>query len=435
MGGTIGADLYVASAFGADLGSSGLFVWGAGAVMAMAVAMAFATCALVVPGNGGPYLYARRAFGPLAGFMAGWAVLVAQWSSLVALPIAFSRYLQSMIAAAAAWPPWWTSPVRAGFLLLVALAIYQGPRLASLITDLLTVARLLPLLVVVAGGLAWAALHPGRALANLLPLQLPPWDAAGALLVPVFWAYAGFEVGSIPAGQVRNPHRTIPLALILGTAACAALYLLANLTTLLVLSRTELAGNTAPLVSCARGVAAGLLPRWKPAAAVAELVLGTGVLVSTLGTAAAITFAATHLLVAMAATGLLPPALGRLHPRRGTPDAALATLVAPAVAASALATISSVVGTAVICSAFAYLATALAAWRLSTSRPGKAAAAGAVVVCLFVFCLTDPAVLAAGVCLLGLGGLVYLTRRRLPAPSPDLWVEAFTALAAPAPPS
>jgi len=429
MGGTIGADIYVASALGAHLGSSGLFVWAAAAAMAMAVIMAFAVCALAVPDTGGPYLYVRTAFGPLAGFMAGWSVLVAQWAALVALPVAFSRYLQAL-AHDATWPGWFVPATRVLFLLAVTAAVGRGPRLATFVTDLLTLARLVPLLLVMGGGLTWAALHPARALDHLLPLEPPSLDAGRSLLAPVFWAYAGFEVGSIPAGPVRNPRRTIPLGLTLGMAAASAIYLLVNLTVVLVVDPAELDSGTAPLVSCARDTAAGLLPFCPQAPAAAELLLGMGVLVSTLGTATAVAFAVTHLAAAMAGTGLLPPALGRVHPRLGTPVTALAALVGPAALASTVTGLFSIVSTAVVCSAFAYLATALAAWRLGRSAAGRLAAALASAACLLLLSLTEPRATAAGTALLAAGGLLYAVRRRVPAPAPEAWVETFTALVA-----
>ncbi|MDI6824983.1 MAG: APC family permease [Bacillota bacterium] len=432
MGGTIGADVYVASALGAHLGSSGLFVWATGAVMAMAVIMAFAVCALAVPDTGGPYLYARRAFGALAGFLAGWAVLAAQWAALVALPVAFSGYLQALVGENA-WAPWCAAATRVGFLLAVTLAVCHGPRLATLITDLLTVARLVPLVLVLAGGLTWAALHPAESLDHLFPLRLPPLRAGCAMLVPVFWAYAGFEVGSIPAGQVKEPRRTIPLGLILGMAACSAIYLLANLTAVLVVPPAELVVSPAPLMSCAREAAAGLLPFWPQAPGAAEFLLGIGVLVSILGTATAVAFAVTYLVTAMACAGLLPPALGRVHPRLGTPVTALAVLTAPAALASLAAGLLSIVSTAVVCSAFAYLATALAAWRLSPSPAGRLLAALAAAACLILLSLTEPRITAAGVGLLALGGILYAARRHIPAPTPEVWVETFTPLVALAP--
>ncbi|MBC7339198.1 MAG: APC family permease [Firmicutes bacterium] len=432
MGGTIGADVYVASALGAHLGSSGLFVWAAGAVMAMAVIMAFAVCALVVPDTGGPYLYARRAFGPLAGFLAGWAVLAAQWAALVALPVAFSGYLQTIVGQHA-WLPWYGAATRVMFLAAVALAVCHGPRLTALINDILTVARLVPLLLVLVAGLTWAALHPTQALDHLSPLRPPPLRAGCAMLVPVFWAYAGFEVGSIPAGQVKEPRRTIPLGLILGMAAASAIYLVVNFTTALVVPPSELVVSPAPLMSCARGVAAGLLPFWPQAPGAAELLLGIGVLVSILGTATAVAFAVTYLVAAMASARLLPPALGRVHPRLGTPVTALLVLTVPAALASMASGLLSIVSTAVVCSAFAYLATALAAWRLNPTLAGRLLAALATAACLILLSLTELGVLAAGAGLLALGGLLYALRRHLPAPAPGVWVETFTPLVALAP--
>jgi amino acid transporter len=94
VGAIIGADIYVASAFGAqNLGPFSLVVWVFGGIIAIVIALCFAQCAALLPKVGGPYAYAKEAWGPFAGFVVGWALWLAEWVSLAVFPLAFVQYL------------------------------------------------------------------------------------------------------------------------------------------------------------------------------------------------------------------------------------------------------------------------------------------------------------------------------------------------------
>src|SRR5512136_3355116 len=94
VGSIIGADIYVASAFGAGLlGPFSLVVWVAGGIIAIVIALCFAQCAALLPKVGGPYAYAHAAWGNFAGFIVGWSLWLAEWMSLAVFPVAFVQYL------------------------------------------------------------------------------------------------------------------------------------------------------------------------------------------------------------------------------------------------------------------------------------------------------------------------------------------------------
>src|SRR5512136_1064247 len=98
VGAIIGADIYVASSFGAGLlGPFSLVVWVAAGLIAIVIALCFAQCAMMLPKVGGPYAYAKRAWGPFAGFIVGWSLWLAEWISLAVFPVAFTRYLSFFI--------------------------------------------------------------------------------------------------------------------------------------------------------------------------------------------------------------------------------------------------------------------------------------------------------------------------------------------------
>jgi len=94
VGAIIGADIYVASSFGAaNLGPFSLLVWVVAGVIAIVIALCFAQCAALLPKVGGPYAYAKEARGPFAGFIVGWSLWLAEWVSLAVFPVASTRYL------------------------------------------------------------------------------------------------------------------------------------------------------------------------------------------------------------------------------------------------------------------------------------------------------------------------------------------------------
>src|SRR5574340_345545 len=94
VGAIIGADIYVASSLGAQyLGPFSLAVWVVAGIIAMIIALCFAMCAALVPKVGGPYAYAKEAFGPFSGFIVGWSLWFAELISLAVFPLAFTQYL------------------------------------------------------------------------------------------------------------------------------------------------------------------------------------------------------------------------------------------------------------------------------------------------------------------------------------------------------
>lgn len=98
VGAIVGADIYVASSFGAEyLGPSSLLVWIVAGVIAIVIALCFAQCAALLPRVGGPYAYAKEALGSFAGFIVGWSLWLAEWISLAVFPVAFTRYLMFFV--------------------------------------------------------------------------------------------------------------------------------------------------------------------------------------------------------------------------------------------------------------------------------------------------------------------------------------------------
>ena len=94
IGTIVGADIYIAAAFGAGLlGPASLLAWVLAGIMALLIALCFAECSSLTPRVGGPYAYAREAFGDFTGFMVGWSLIIASWAAIAVFPLAFVAYL------------------------------------------------------------------------------------------------------------------------------------------------------------------------------------------------------------------------------------------------------------------------------------------------------------------------------------------------------
>jgi APA family basic amino acid/polyamine antiporter len=143
IGAIIGADIYVASSFGAGFpGPFSLVVWMVAGLIAIVIALCFAQCAMMLPKVGGPYAYATRALGPFAGFIVGWSLWLAEWISLAVFPLAFTRYLMFFIPNLDVVSQ---SLVKVLFVAFLAVTNIVGVRAAGKINDALTLLKLAPL--------------------------------------------------------------------------------------------------------------------------------------------------------------------------------------------------------------------------------------------------------------------------------------------------
>lgn len=364
VGAIVGADIYVASAFGSGrLGPAALIGWIIAGCMAMTIALSCAQCAMVVQRVGGPYAYVGEAFGPFPGYLVGWSLWLAEWTSLAVFPIAFARYLQVFLPD--------LSPVQVGlakalFVAFVTITNLYGSRIAGLINDALAAFKLVPLLLLTALGLLFVVLHADSLQANLSPFFPKGLQELGPALVLIFWAFAGFELATIPSGEVRNPRRTIPLAILIGMLIVTVFYLLTNFVLLSVVRWNALATTQAPLTQVFGVIISRLIPGFTA--------LGTGfmtlsALVSIAGSDESGTLGTSRLAYAMAADGLLPKVFARINPANQTPYVALLFQNASALVAALLGTLGGLIRVAVFFLGVAYLATSLAAIALRHRNP------------------------------------------------------------------
>jgi amino acid transporter len=365
VGGAIGADIYVAGGFGAQfLGPLSLLVWVLAGVMAITIALAFAHCAALTTEAGGPYAYAKEAWGPFAGFTVGWSLWLAEWVSLAVFPVAFVRYLSFFLPNLDAVTQ---LTVKVLFVTFLAVTNIVGTRAAGKTNDFLTLLKLGPLLLFIGFGLFYMFLNPANTVSNFLPFSPLGLSGFGATLVIVFWAYAGFELSTIPANVIEDPEKTIPKAMVLGMTIVTVFYLLTNLVLFGVLSWTKLAVDTAPLASAAT-VAFGLIAL----AVIGGWILGGGALICVSGSDESGMIGTASLGYALAVEGLFPKSFSKTHKRFKTPYVAILVQSATTLVASIIGSLDLLVATSVFLLAIPYFATSLSIFplRKKNLKPG-----------------------------------------------------------------
>ena len=247
VGNSIGSGVFLLPAALAPFGINSLLAWLFTAAGAMLLAVVFSTLSHAYPKAGGPYAYAHAAFGPLAAFIVAWGYRISIWVGNAAIATGAVSYLTPLM-------PWIaTVPGASAAVTLLALWVltfvnWYGVTASGWVQGVTTVLKLLPLFAIAAMGLI--SLHPAELAATLdIPLSVSGITAAATLTL---WALLGLESATIPADKVRDPGRTIPRATLWGTAATAAVCIIACGTVLLVVPPAVLERSNAPFVDVAR---------------------------------------------------------------------------------------------------------------------------------------------------------------------------------------
>jgi APA family basic amino acid/polyamine antiporter len=308
-----------------------LWVWAAGGLLTLAGALTYAELGVLFPRAGGLYHYLREAYGPLPGFLYGWiAFLVIMSGGIAAIAIAFGQYLASFVPSLGQtlWTlslPWGSSlePLEitgvqlaaVGAIALLTAVNHLGLEEGTWVQNALTVLKVGSILAFGALGLL-APLAPIAERVAVSGSGAPSLPGGGALLVAfgtamiaALWTYDGWYGLTCSAGEVRDPARSLPRGLILGTAAVIGLYLLLNLAYVRALPIAELAA--APRVG--EAAAAAL---FGPGGA---RLVSLAVLVSAFGCLSATILYSSRIYLPMAADGLFFRSLATVHPRFRTP--------------------------------------------------------------------------------------------------------------------
>ena len=313
VGGIIGGGIFLNPGIVAQRTESGLallLMWAAAGLLTLLGALCYAELGARRPQAGGSYVYLREAFGPLAGFLFGWTMLLVIYSgSTAAVATIFASYAAALFGL----PPGWALPLTVGGLVFVTGINLFGIRLGAQIQNLFALLKLLAVAVLVACGLFFAGAGHGPVL-----VADPARQGVGFIgaALPVLFAYSGFTYLNNLAGEVREPQRTLPRALALGMGLVILAYVLVNVAYLAVLGHAGLAASSAPAADVMQQVTGP----------VGAKVIALGVAISTLGFCNITLVAGARVLQVMGEDGLFFSAVARLHPRWRTPNIALLLL-------------------------------------------------------------------------------------------------------------
>jgi APA family basic amino acid/polyamine antiporter len=358
VGSIVGADIYIASALTAGLlGPAALLVWVVAGLCASVIALVFAYCSYYVPRVGGPFAFVSEAFDDFFGFLTGWSIWIAEVISLPVFAIAFTKYLQYFIAL-----DFYQEIVIKGlFLFILTYVNIRGVKAAGKINDILTIIKLVPLIILIVVGFGFFLIHPSTLTQNYIPFAPNGFSNFGAALVLIFWAYVGFEMGTLPASEVRNPKKTIPKAIISGMIIVILFYLLTNIVVYGVINWRELSFSSTPLV-LAGGIILGT---------VGAILMAFGALVSVSGSDESGTLGTARLSYAMAIDGLFPKIFSKVHTKFKTPYMALAIQGIIAFILSIYSQLTQLISFSVFNLAFAFLLTCLSLLVLRRSTTKK----------------------------------------------------------------
>ena len=408
----------VPATIAAAIPGSGLMtlVWIVGGIISLLGALSVAELAASYPEAGGQYAYLREAYGPVWGFLYGWANFsIINTASIAAIAVGFARYLGFFVPLSEVAIRLIAVMSSAG---LTALNC-RGVRLGATPQNVLTTLKIGALAALIGA----AFVLPGGGAANLQPLW-PPSDPTdwirpfGVALVAVLWAYDGWIETTYVGSEIKDPGRNLPRSIILSTLIVILFYVLASMAYSYVLSPARMAGSTLVASDAAR-VTLG--------AAGAGFVV-VAILVSTLGANNGIILTAARIPYAMARGGLFFRAQGLVHPRFATPVVALLTQGAIAATLALLGTYDQLITCVVFAQFVFYALSAAAVIRLRIRAPGLPRPyrtwgypVTPVVFIAFAVWLVGNTILetpresaiGAGLILAGLPGYWYWKRRRI----------------------
>ena len=312
MGGIVGSGIFINPYVVAQQVHTPLLilgVWMIGGALAMAGAFIWAELATRLPDSGGQYLYLREAYHPAVAFIYGWVLLlVTQTGGMAAVAVTFARYFRE-IAGVKAGDGLIAAAALLGLTAINCLGVRAGSNVQSAMMLLKSgaIAALVVVGVVMGGG----AMHPLPLLDR--PVSFGLVRAIGAAMIPVAFAYGGWQTSTFVAGEMRDPRRDLSRGLVAGVIGVILLYMSVNYVCLRVLSPAGLAASHTPASSVMR-VALGERG--------AEF-LAVGIAVSTLGFLSQGILTAPRVYYAMARDGLFFERVGWLSPRTGAPVVAI----------------------------------------------------------------------------------------------------------------
>ncbi len=286
-----------------------LSVWILGGFIAMCGAFIWAELATRLPGAGGQYLYLREAYHPSVAFVYGWGLLlVTQTGGMAAVAIVFASYFRGLTGIA------WSDGAIAAIVLLSLTAINcLGARAGSNVQSLLMLLKIAAITALVVLGLALGggSLKSGPLLGE--PVSFGLLKSIGGAMVPIAFAYGGWQTATFVAGEMRDARHDLSRGLLMGVAGVVALYLAVNIACLRVLGGPGLDATTTPASDVMRAVLGERGAQW----------IAVAIAISTLGFLSQSMLTAPRVYYAMAHDGLFFKSVGKLSPGSRAPVVAI----------------------------------------------------------------------------------------------------------------
>lgn len=334
-------------------------IWVAGGLLALCGALSFAELGSMYPRTGGVYAYVKEGFGRLPAFLFGWAeITVIRAAAVGAIATTFADYF---LRVTHLLPEEQSRYVAAVAIMLMGTVNILGVKWGTLTINLTTIAKYGGLLFIIIVALALGLPRTGGHFTPTMPAGSFSMSAFGLALVSVLWAYDGWGDLSYVGGEVKDPQRNLPRALIGGTIMIVAIYLLANVAYLAVLSVDEI--RRSPLV--AADVANRVMGRS------GEVLVSVLVMFSTFGALTASLFASPRIFFAMAEDGLFFRPVAKVHPKFGTPHVAIGINIVLAVVFVLIRTFEQLAD-AFVTAIIPFYALAVGAMFVLRHRPGYA---------------------------------------------------------------
>jgi len=284
-----------------------LGVWIFAGVISFFGSLACAELGTMLPSTGGQYVFLREAYGPLIGFLCGWTMfLVARTAQVAWLAVTLALYVSYFIPLSASA----SKLLGIGAILAFTWINYRAVTAGAMVQKIFTLAKVSGLLLIVCSAFLWGSKAVPAADASGGVFTL---NSFGIALIACLLAYDGWVQLSFVAGEIRNPQRNVLFALAFGSIACIAIYLLANVAYLRVLTIPEIAASEhvgATVAEHALGAAGGRL-------------VSLIILLSIIGTLNGCFLTSPRIYFAQARDGLFFQKFAEVHPRHQTPSFAI----------------------------------------------------------------------------------------------------------------
>jgi APA family basic amino acid/polyamine antiporter len=335
VGGIIGSGIFLTAGEIANAVHKPLLffaVWLIGGLISLLACFAFAEMAAMYPEAGGQYVYLREAYGEFPAFLYGWMIFtVGQSGTIAALAVGFAEYFGAILPFASAhkpimtirgWPFTRGEVVSTAAIILLTYINVLGLKRGSALVNLATWAKFAAIAAFVLLGLAVGKGSWSNYTVSL-PLDQPASfshviSGLGVALIAVFWAYDGWVYITWVSGEIKNPQKVLPRALLLGILLVGFMYLSVNFVYLYALPITQVANESTIAQAAAVALFSSNAARW----------LGATIALSCFGAASSAILCSARVSYAMARDGAFFHAMGRVHPKYRTPAFSLIAISA-----------------------------------------------------------------------------------------------------------